>query len=96
MAYTCGKCNGTGELRQYMHIAHGVCFTCGGTGKVARKPATPSRKWACVYAGATLFFKTAKTEAEAMKKAVAHWEMNKTLPAFAKVQGPEDINVVVA
>lgn len=29
----CGKCNGTGHLVHYKHIANGDCFDCDGTGK---------------------------------------------------------------
>ena len=94
MAYDCGKCNGTGDLKMYKHVAGGVCFTCGGTGKVSRKPAAPSARWSCFYAGALLLTKTAKTEAEAIKKAVIHWADNQTAPAFANVHGPQDIKVV--
>ena len=31
----CAKCNGTGRLGHYGHIANGVCFDCQGTGKVS-------------------------------------------------------------
>lgn len=29
----CPKCGGSGELKEYRHIANGVCFHCHGTGK---------------------------------------------------------------
>lgn len=32
--YTCGKCDGTGKIHEYGHIAQGICFECGGAGKV--------------------------------------------------------------
>lgn len=39
--FTCGKCNGKGRIREYGHVADGVCFECGGTGKVeAREKST--------------------------------------------------------
>lgn len=38
----CWKCNGTGHLPHYAHIANGACFACGGTGKV--KPGEPCSK----------------------------------------------------
>lgn len=28
----CTRCNGLGEIEQYMHVAEGMCFGCGGTG----------------------------------------------------------------
>ena len=31
---TCPKCNGKGILNGFLHIKEGVCFCCGGTGKV--------------------------------------------------------------
>lgn len=31
---TCDKCDGKGYLRGLAHYANGVCFQCGGTGKV--------------------------------------------------------------
>jgi len=30
---TCKRCQGTGEIKSYRHVANGVCFTCGGYGK---------------------------------------------------------------
>ena len=37
---TCPKCNGTGILSHYAHIASGVCFDCGGAGKISFKQRT--------------------------------------------------------
>ena len=31
---TCPKCNGKGILNGFLHIKDGVCFCCGGSGKV--------------------------------------------------------------
>lgn len=31
---TCGKCGGRGYIKQYSHIAAGVCFECNGHGVV--------------------------------------------------------------
>lgn len=28
--YACGRCSGTGVLRQYKHVSGGVCFNCDG------------------------------------------------------------------
>ena len=39
-AATCGKCDGTGRLPHYGHIASGVCFDCQGSGKVSWKDRT--------------------------------------------------------
>lgn len=36
--YTCTRCNGKGRIGHYNHIDDGICFACGGSGKVARKP----------------------------------------------------------
>lgn len=33
----CDRCNGNGTIRGYSHVQGGVCFKCGGTGKVATK-----------------------------------------------------------
>ena len=30
--HVCGKCGGTGRIREYAHIAAGVCFACNGSG----------------------------------------------------------------
>ena len=30
----CSKCDGTGDIRAFSHIAGGVCFTCKGTGRL--------------------------------------------------------------
>lgn len=37
--YECQKCSGAGFIRAFANIANGVCFSCGGVGKVSRKPA---------------------------------------------------------
>ncbi len=34
MTVNCPKCNGTGHLTAFAHIANGDCFMCGGTGRV--------------------------------------------------------------
>ena len=31
---TCTRCNGKGYLGQYLHRQEGVCYECGGSGKV--------------------------------------------------------------
>lgn len=28
----CGKCDGTGKLPHFSHVAQGTCFRCGGSG----------------------------------------------------------------
>ena len=91
--YDCPKCEGHGKIGAYSHVMLGVCFKCGGSGKVASKPAAKSQKWVCIYAGQELFVKTAKTEAQALKIAVAHWKMNNNLPAFKNVKSEIDISV---
>lgn len=40
---TCDKCNGTGHLEYHANYVNGVCFACGGSGKIVvrkndRKP----------------------------------------------------------
>ena len=30
----CGRCGGKGRLDCYRHVANGVCFACGGVGRV--------------------------------------------------------------
>jgi RecJ-like exonuclease len=30
----CGKCEATGTIRSFQHVADGVCFACGGSGKL--------------------------------------------------------------
>jgi RecJ-like exonuclease len=91
--FTCQKCEGHGKIGAYSHVMAGVCFKCNGTGKVSQKPSAKSQKWVCIYAGQELFFKKAKTEAQALKIAIAHWNMNKNAPAFAEVKSEVDISV---
>lgn len=31
--FVCQKCNGTGKVEHFSHIASGECFACGGTGR---------------------------------------------------------------
>jgi hypothetical protein len=30
----CPRCKGSGGLNQFLHVAHGICFKCGGSGEV--------------------------------------------------------------
>lgn len=32
----CLRCKGMGYLDQYLHIAHGICYKCGGSGEVEK------------------------------------------------------------
>ncbi len=82
MKYDCPKCNGTGDLPHHRNVLGGVCFQCKGTGRAARKPAKPSTRWAFVYGGKVLFWRSARTEAEALRKAIAHLEQHRDAPAF--------------
>lgn len=93
MTYECSKCGGAGEIQAFKGIMGGVCFKCNGSGKQSRKPATPSVLWTCVYAGVDRFQKPAKTEREAMKKAVSHWKQHSSCIAFADVKSEADISV---
>lgn len=36
---TCPKCDGSGSIPGYAHVAQGVCFCCGGSGVVRSTPA---------------------------------------------------------
>jgi hypothetical protein len=40
---SCGKCSGKGSINAFSGIANGVCFQCGGVGKV--KYASRTGKW---------------------------------------------------
>ena len=93
MTYQCPKCLGTGEIAAHRNVLNGVCFKCNGAGTVSRKPATPSQSWTCVYAGAALFNIKAKTEAQALRRAVVHWKLHKDAPAFANVTSADDVLV---
>lgn len=44
----CPRCDGTGYIKAYGHVADGICFKCEGTGKVnAPRPrkATAPKTW---------------------------------------------------
>jgi RecJ-like exonuclease len=47
----CPRCNGKGTIKAYGHVLGGVCFMCGGSGKVegSDKPKKAS-KWASINA----------------------------------------------
>ena len=34
----CGKCDATGRIRAFSHYAAGVCFDCGGSGRISHDP----------------------------------------------------------
>ena len=82
----CGKCLGKGTIEAFRAIVGGVCFSCGGAGhkKVAASH-KPSKRFACVYGGQVLFWKRARTEAQALRLAVAHWRQHSNAPAFVGI-----------
>ena len=93
MTYTCIRCNGTGEIAAHRNVLGGVCFKCHGTGKQARKPAAKSKKYLCKYDGIGLFTKSARSEAEALRKAVGHWRCHADYPAFVNIKDESQITV---
>ena len=93
MSYDCIKCGGTGEIAAHRNVMGGVCFKCNGTGKQARKPAAKSKQSLCKYDGVGLFAKSARSEAEALRKAVGHWMCNLDAPAMANITDESQITV---
>lgn len=93
MTYDCSRCNGTGEIAAHRNVLGGVCFKCSGTGKQARKPAAKSKKYLCKYDGVGLFAKSARSEAEALRKAVGHWRCNPDAPAMVNITDESQITV---
>lgn len=91
--YNCSKCNGTGEIPAHRNVFGGVCFKCKGTGKQARKPAAKSKKYLCKYDGVGLFAKSARSEAEALRKAIGHWRCHADYPAFVNIKDESQITV---
>jgi len=79
MTYPCSRCDGKGVVWGFSHVAGGICFKCGGTGKQTGKPNT-STYWT-VHFPATVaeptaftgpdfvYTKQAKTATEAIDKA---------------------------
>ncbi len=74
----CAKCGGKGEIKAFSGIAGGICFFCGGKGYSLRKSAPkPSKKFAVSAElkesgeRLTVFHVNAKSEKEAINKAVA-------------------------
>jgi DnaJ-class molecular chaperone len=75
----CAKCAGKGEIKAYIGIAGGICFSCNGRGFNIQKSAP---KKSPKFTVAAFHFErneivdpictvTAKNEAEAVKKAIA-------------------------
>jgi len=93
MAYNCSKCNGTGEIAAHKNVLGGVCFKCNGTGKQANKPASPLKKWVCIYDGVELFTKSARTKEGALRMAVVHWKRFANAPAFVNITDESQITV---
>ena len=93
MAYTCTRCNGTGEIAAHRHVMGGVCFKCNGTGKQDRRSLPPLQKWICVYDGVGLFTKSARTADGARKMAIAHWKRHAYKPAFVNITDESQITV---
>jgi DnaJ-class molecular chaperone len=42
---TCGRCNGKGKLSAYSNVRGGVCFNCGGAGRVEMPERFATRIW---------------------------------------------------
>lgn len=93
MNYGCSKCNGTGEIPAHRNVMGGVCFKCKGSGKQSRKPAAKSKRYLCKYDGVGLFTKPARSEREALRKAVGHWLCNPDAPAFVNISDASQISV---
>jgi hypothetical protein len=93
MTYPCPKCEGHGTIRAYSNVQGGVCFKCGGSGRVAAKPASRSINFAFVYAGDVVMHRPAKSKAAALRMAVTHWRLHSSAPAFAGVRSEADITV---
>lgn len=94
MAHTCIRCNGTGEIAAHRNVMGGVCFKCHGTGEQAAAPRfSKTRKWICIYDGVDLFTKSARSEAEALKKAIGHWRCNPDAPAMVNITDESQITV---
>jgi len=93
MTYTCIRCNGTGEIAAHRNVLGGVCFKCHGTGKQARKPLPPIKKFYCMFDGATVFTKSARTAEGARKMAIAHWKRFAYKPAFVNIIDESQITV---
>jgi len=79
---TCWKCDGSGKIRAYSHIANGECFACAGLGyKVVNANHKPSTLYAVkIFADfnedgnpfmGTVFSQKARTATEAKRKAIA-------------------------
>ena len=56
----CGKCEGTGRVSHYSHIAGGACFTCHGTGRV--RETSPDVAPAATIEGLRALFATWRNE----------------------------------
>ena len=75
--YPCTRCQGKGRLAIYANVLGGVCFKCGGTGRQKTRPSAPSHRWSVNairttdHQDCTVFYVRAKTEQEAIKKALA-------------------------
>ena len=86
MTYNCPKCSGNGEIPAHRNVLGGLCFKCKGSGTVNKKPVTPSTLWAFCADGSPVVNKRAKTEAEAMKKAVAFFAASPMNPTEITVR----------
>lgn len=87
--FECPRCLGKGQIAAYRNVQGGVCFRCAGTGKVATRPQTAT-KWLCIYAGRDLFTIKARSEADALRAAIAR--IDPRYPAFAGVT-PDQVEV---
>ena len=38
VTYACDRCGGNGRIDHWSHVANGVCFACGGSGKLSGRP----------------------------------------------------------
>lgn len=69
-SYPCYRCSGEGMIRAFGHVLGGACFKCHGSGKQASKP-NHAVKWTVLDAsGKDVYNVTAKTDHEAVKKAL--------------------------
>jgi hypothetical protein len=52
----CWKCDGTGYLDGFAHVANGACFTCKGTGRVSAAVAEDAGRHTKAAKGKTVHF----------------------------------------
>jgi len=94
----CPRCAGKGQIPGYGHVLGGVCFKCGGSGKVPFRAVSTKPKWAVSAVlretgerVSPVFHVRASNEEQALKEALRILSRGENyIPETTRIEGLSD------